>query len=230
VAGGRGPAAPEIPQAARVVLTALCLLWAAVYWRGYGPANFLWFCDLANFLIVAALWARSPLLLSAQAVSVVAAQIAWSLDLAIRLLTGSHWIGATEHLFDPALARSLRLAALFHVAVPGIVLWALWRMGYDRRGWRLQTAIAWVVLPASWLVGPDSNLNFSWGPGESPQTLVHPLVYLLGLMLGYPLVLYLPAHLVFRCWSPGDAQSGQGAIAERRARAGARGVRTGRAP
>lgn len=191
-----------IPFPVKAALTALCLVWAIVYWRGYGPANFLWFCDLANFLIVVALWAQSPLLLSAQAVSVVAAQIVWSLDLVIRLLSGSHWIGATQHLFDPSVAPSLKIASLFHVVVPGIVLWALWRVGYDRRGWLLQTAIAWLVLPASYWVAPDGNINFVRGPGESAQTLLHPLVYLLALILGYPLVLYLPAHLLFRWLLP----------------------------
>ena len=193
-----------IPLPAKAVLTALLLVWAAVYWRGYGPANFLWFCDLANFLIVAALWAPSPLLLSSQAVSVVVAQIVWSVDLASRLLSGHHPIGATEHLFDPTVALSLKVASLFHVVVPAVVIWCLARVGYDRRGWLLQTAIAWIVLPASYQVGPASNINFVWGPLESPQTLVHPLVYLLALMVGYPLVLYLPAHLLFR-WLLPDA-------------------------
>lgn len=197
----------SIPFPVKAVLTASCLVWAVVYWRGYGPANFLWFCDLANFLIVAALWMESPLLLSAQAVSVVLVQTLWSLDLLGRLLTGGHWLGATQHLFDPTLAPSLKLASLFHVVVPPIVLWALSRLGYDRRGWLLQTAIAWVVLPASYAIAWDANVNFVQGPFEGPQTWVYPGVYLLVLMLGYPLVLYLPAHLLLHGWFSGRSHS-----------------------
>ena len=192
----------RIPLPLKVVLTALLGLWAVVYWRGYGPANFLWFCDLANFLIVVALWTESPLLLSSQAVSVLLAQTAWCLDVASRLLTGSHWIGSTSYVFDPALPLGLRAASLFHVGVPPLVLWALSRIGYDRRGWLLQTGLAWVVLPASHLVAPDRNVNFVHGPFGGPQTVLDPLVYLLALMVGYPLVLYLPGHLLLRSLVP----------------------------
>lgn len=197
-----------IPVALRLACTALLLGWTAVYWRGYGPANFLWFCDLANFLIVIALWAGSPLLLSAQAVSVVIVQTLWSLDVLCRALFGFHPIGATDYVFDPAIPLQLRAASLFHAAVPPLVLWSLRRLGYDRRGWLLQTGIAWVVLPASYLIVPaPGNTNFVRGPSSDAQTLVDPLVYLLLLMLAYPLLLYLPSHLLLRRLLP-DARRG----------------------
>ena len=141
------------------------------------------------------------------ALSVIVAQSVWCLDLAIRSLSGRPWLGATEHLFDPDVALGLKLGALFHVAVPPLVLWGLWRIGYDRRGWLLQTGIAWVVLPASHFAVPQGNLNFVRGPFDSPQTLLPPLVYLLVLMLGYPLVLYLPSHLLLRRLFPGGADA-----------------------
>ena len=40
--------------------------WAILYWRAHGPENFLWFCDLANFLVAFALLTESSLLLSSQ--------------------------------------------------------------------------------------------------------------------------------------------------------------------
>lgn len=198
---GRGATrAPSIPPSVKLVYTALFLVWAVVYWRGYGPSNFLWFCDLANFVILAGLWTESPLLLSSQAVSVVLVQTVWSLDVLCRLLTGSHPIGATEYLFDASTALGLRLGSLFHPVMPPFVLWCLWRLGYDRRGWLLQTAIAWVVLPVCYALLPDENLNLVRGPGDAPQTLAPPLVYLAALLIGYPLALYLPTHLLLRRW------------------------------
>ena len=32
------------------------------YWRAYGPTNFLYFCDVALFLTLGAVWLESPLL------------------------------------------------------------------------------------------------------------------------------------------------------------------------
>jgi hypothetical protein len=191
----------DVPISLKLAFTALLLVWVPIYWRGYGPYNFLWFCDLANFLTLVALWARSPLLLSSQAVSVVVVQTLWSLDVMGRVLTGTHPIGATEYLFDSSLSLVLRVASLFHLLMPPVLIWSLSRMGYDRRGWILQTAIAWIVLPVSYVAVPEGNINFVRGLGD-PQTLVPPLVHLLALMVGYPIVLYLPSHLLFRLLIP----------------------------
>ena len=44
-----------------------CIVWVPLYWRQYGLQNFLFFCDLGNFFITAALWLESPLIFSWQA-------------------------------------------------------------------------------------------------------------------------------------------------------------------
>ena len=88
----------------KLLVTGWLVVWAPIYWAAYGPQNFLWFCDLANFLIAAALWLESPVLLSSQAVSVLAVQIIWTSDVGTRLLLGFHPIGGTEFMFDPAKA------------------------------------------------------------------------------------------------------------------------------
>ncbi len=174
------------------------------YWLHYGPANFLWLCDLANFLILAGLWLESPLLLSSQAVSVLLVQTVWALDFFWRLLFGFHPLGATLYMFSPTIPLGIRLLSLFHLAVPPLLLWVLWRLGYDRRGWRLQTALASVVLPISFFfTDPERNLNWLWKPFEHPQTWLAPLAFLCVMMLIYPLLIYLPTHLVLRTWARG---------------------------
>ncbi len=189
----------RIPTWLKCAVTVLVLLWAGVYWRAHGPQNFLWFCDLANFLIAIALWLESPLLMSSQALSVLLVQILWTFDVAGRALLGSHPIGGTEYMFDSAIPLPLRLASCFHVAVPPLVVWGLWRLGYDGRAWLLQSAIAWVVLPLSYaLTTPSRNINWVFAPFGRPQTLVEPELYLVALMLVYPLLVYLPTHLVLR--------------------------------
>jgi len=191
----------RIPLSAKLIYTAWMAVWIPVYWMHAGPTNFLWLCDVANFLIALALWLESPLLISAQAVGVLFVQIVWCGDYFGRLLLGRHLLGGTEYMFDEAKPLYLRLFSLFHVAMPPLLLWAVKRLGYDRRGWLLQTAVTWVLLPATWLVvAPDRNINWVWKPFGKPQELLAPPLYLLALCLLYPLLLYLPTHLALRRW------------------------------
>ena len=194
----------RIPLAVKLIYTAWMAVWIPVYWVHSGPENFLWLCDVANILVAAALWLESPLLLSAQAVGVLFVQILWCGDWFSRLILGFHPIGGTEYMFDAAKPLYLRLFSLFHVAMPPLLLWAVKRLGYDRRGWLLQTAITFVLLPATWLIAPpDRNINWVWKPFGKPQELLSPPMYLLALCFLYPLLLYIPTHLVLgRWWRP----------------------------
>jgi hypothetical protein len=85
--------------------------------------------------------------------------------------------------------------------VPVLLVWGVARLGYDRRGWKLQTGIAWIVLPICFFFAdPARNLNWLHQPFGIPQTLMPPLAYLLFCMLAYPLVLYLPTHGALAAW------------------------------
>jgi hypothetical protein len=191
----------RIPLSVKLAYTAWMAVWIPVYWVHAGPQNFLWLCDVANFLVGLALWLESPLLLSSQAVGVLFIQILWAGDFFGRLILGFHPIGGTEYMFDAAKPLHLRLFSLFHVAMPPLLLWGVRRLGYDRRGWLLQTAITAVLLPATWLAAdPAKNVNWVWKPFGKPQELVSPEVYLLALIVLYPLLLYLPTHLLLSRW------------------------------
>ena len=43
-----------------------------LYWVTYSPWNFLYFCDVALLVTAMAIWIESPLLVSTQAVAIVA--------------------------------------------------------------------------------------------------------------------------------------------------------------
>jgi len=58
----------RIPLWLKVVYTGFVAVLVPYYWRTYGPVNFLWFCDIALLVTLAALWLESPLLFSMQAV------------------------------------------------------------------------------------------------------------------------------------------------------------------
>ena len=50
-------------------------------------------------------------------------------------------------------------------------------------------------------MGPDCNINWVWKPFDNPQDLLSPLLYLLALCLLYPLLLYIPTHLLLSRWA-----------------------------
>jgi hypothetical protein len=148
-------------------------VWVPAYWWHYGPLVFLNLCDIAVILTCVGLWRGSALLLSSQALSSLAIDLAWVLDLAFRAATGRHLIGGTEYMWDPAYPAWLRALSLFHVLLPAALLWALPRVGYDRRALAVQSAIALAVLALSRATSPELNVNFAfrdpifgraWGP------------------------------------------------------------------
>ena len=63
-----------------------------------------------------------------------------------------------------------------------------------------QTLLAWVVLPLTyWLADPKvENVNWVFGWTARPQTRMPPLAYLGLMMIGFPLLIYLPTHLVLQ--------------------------------
>ena len=60
-----------------------------------------------------------------------------------------------------------------------------------------QTMLAWLVLPATlWLAPPEKNINWVRGFGHPPRRRISlPLHFGLA-MLAYPLLIYLPTHLL----------------------------------
>jgi hypothetical protein len=190
------PARQKIPVWFRWLALLWLVIWFAAYWHAWGPANFLHLCDIAVILICFGLWADSALLVSSQAVSSLMIDIVWTLDVATRLIFGRHLIGGTEYLFDATTPLWARLLSLFHIVLPFLLLWSLHRLGYDPRGWKLQSAILVPILIASRHVTPDQNLNFavkdpflhrSYGPAP-----VHLAITFLFLVF----VVYLPTHLL----------------------------------
>ncbi len=204
---------PRLPLSVKLTYTAFLAVWIPVYWIHNGWQNFLWLCDLANFLVGLALWLESPLLLSAQAAGVLLVQVLWTVDYLGALLFGVHPIGGTEYMFNPATPWWLRGLSMFHIAMPPLLLWGVRRLGYDRRGWKLQTAITCVLLPATFLlVDPARNVNWLWRPFGVEQRWLPPAAFLVVAIAAYPILLYVPTHLLLSWWTarrrPGGERGG----------------------
>lgn len=168
-----------------------------VYWFRYGPQNYLWFSDIALIGAIPALWLEHALLASTLAVGVLLPEIFWNLSLFSRLLLGRRLTGMTDYMFEPERPAYLKALSLFHIPLPIVLLWLVWRLGYDPLAPLVMTAIAWLVLPLTYaFTDPARNINWVHGPGGEGvrQQRVHPLLYLGGLMVAFPLALYLPTH------------------------------------
>jgi hypothetical protein len=187
-----------IPLGLKIIYTLFVCALVPIYWRQYGPANFLWFSDIALLALVPALWLENALLVSIMAISVVFFEALWNIDFFFRLATGKSLIGLSAYMFDPKVPLFIRALSCFHIILPVLFLWLLHRLGYDQRAFLWQTMVAVVVLPVSYLLSnPQENVNWVYGFGQNPQKILPAPLLVILLMLLFPLVIYLPTHLVF---------------------------------
>ena len=114
-----------IPFWLKIAYTLFVTVLVPVYWVRYGPANFLWACDIALLVTVVTLWRESRLLASMMAVAVLLPELLWNLDFFLRLATGRDVIGldATGYMFNPQQPLPVRLPSLFPVFLPLLLLW-----------------------------------------------------------------------------------------------------------
>ncbi|HEU5246985.1 MAG TPA: hypothetical protein VFU09_07845 [Candidatus Udaeobacter sp.] len=187
-----------IPLGLKVIYTLFVCVLVPIYWRQYGPANFLWFSDIALLALVPALWLENALLVSMMAVSVVFFEVLWNIDFFFRLTTGKSLIGLSAYMFDPRIPLFIRGLSGFHIVLPLLLLWMLHRVGYDQRAFLWQTIVALVVLPLSYLVSnAQENVNWVYGFGQKPQSVLPGPLLVIFFMLLLPIAIYLPSHFLF---------------------------------
>ena len=184
-------ASNRVPLWLKFAYTAFMIVLVPVYWHYYGPTNFLYFCDVALFLILAGLWLDSPFLISMCAVGIMAPQTLWVLDFVLNVF-GVSLIGMTDYMFKHENSLFLRGLSLFHGWLPFLLAYLVWRLGYDRRGLPAWTVLAWALILICFFFmpppAPDAgltpvNINYVWGPSDSAaQSWVSPAVWVGGLM------------------------------------------------
>jgi len=166
------------------------------YALAYGLANFVFLCDLSVILATVGIWTSSRLLLSSQAVASLLVGVAWTVDVASRLLTGSHLIGATAYMWDPQRPLFARLLSLYHVVLPVVLVRALRRIGYDARGYWLQSAIAIVAVAAGRLFGSAANINYAFVDPLLKRTWGGPVTHVAAVAGFLVLLVYPLTHLL----------------------------------
>ncbi|HVB32869.1 MAG TPA: hypothetical protein VNJ52_00645 [Patescibacteria group bacterium] len=181
------PAARGISLWVKIAATAWVAAWLPIYAAYYGWANFLHLSDIAILLTTIGLWTSSGLLISSQAVSVLLGETLWIIDVLWTVGFGHHLIGGTGYMWDHQYPLWLRLMSLYHFVLPALLVWAVARLGYDRRGLKLQAGIGAAALVCGRLWGRKDNINFAfhdpifhWAWGPAPA---HLLVMFAGMIL-----------------------------------------------
>jgi hypothetical protein len=198
----------RLPLWLKIGWTVWLLVWAPLYWRQYGAQNFLYFCDIGNILIGVGLWLESALIFSWVGCGVLLFQSLYTIDLLGTFVTGHHFIGGTEYMFDPHLSLAVRLLSLFHVLTPPLLLWLIHRLGYDPRGWKLQSVMTWIVAPVNYFWRPEQNVNWARGLFYGEQHVVPGIVYLLAYLVTITFLVYWPTHLLLAAWAGRDKRHG----------------------
>jgi hypothetical protein len=199
-----------IPLVLKLALSVFVAVLVPYYWVTYSAWNFLFFCDFALLLSLCGFWLESPFLISMTAVGITAPQLLWVAD----LLTGARITGMTSYMFDSRLPVFVRALSSFHGWLPFVLIWGVWRLGYDRQALAAWTLISTVILLTSFFLAPKPpapaerpelavNINYVHGLSyEKPQTVMPPWLWLSIMIVGFPIVFYLPAHLAFRALIP----------------------------
>jgi hypothetical protein len=203
---------PRLPFALKLSFTAFIAVLVPVYWSQYGPTNFLFFCDLALALTLIAVWTEQALPAGMAAVGILIPQFFWCLDF-VTGFVGWHPIGMTRYMFDSSRSVFLRSLSLFHGWLPFLLLYLVKRLGYDRRALFVWTGLAWMAMLASYFFLPRPgallanplapvNVNFVFGLSDSAaQTWMPEVCWLVLLLIGLPVLIYLPTHWALNRWA-----------------------------
>ena len=198
-------AAARVPLIVKLAYTAFVAVLVPVYWHYYGPTNFLYFCDVALLLTVIAIWPENALLLSMCAVGILVPQTVWVIDFLLNA-AGLSLTGMTDYMFDANRSLFLRLLSLFHGWLPFLMIYLIWKTGYDRRAFWSWTSLAWVLLLISFFLMPPPNphpgltpvnINYVFGLSDyAAQRWMPAAVWFAGLSVCLPAFVFAPTHLV----------------------------------
>lgn len=199
----------RIPLWLKIAYTGFLAVMIPVYWINYGPTNFLYFCDVALLLTLVGIWKEDALLVSLPAVGILLPQVLWCADFLMELF-GGKLTGMTGYMFDENRSLFLRGLSLFHGWLPFLLVYLVWKLGYDRRallGWSVTCVtlclIAFFLLPAAGAELADPklprNINYVFGMDDAkPQSWMPPLAYLGTWIAALTGIVFIPTHFLLK--------------------------------
>jgi hypothetical protein len=208
--------AARVPLAVKLAYTAFVAVLVPVYLHYYGPTNFLYFCDIALVLTLFAIWPENALIISMCAVGIVVPQAVWVVDFLVNL-SGFSLTSMTDYMFQSNHSLFLRLLSSFHGWMPFLLLYLVWKIGYDRRALWPWTSLFWAVMLICFFFMPPPtpdpgltpvNINYVWGMRDTEaQNMLPPWLWLTSLMIGIPLFVFIPTHFILSLTMPSAAEA-----------------------
>ncbi len=167
----------KIPLIAKGAFSVFIVGWFFSNWVGNGLHSFLWICNASLLLVFLALIFESKLLASMALVGDFVYAVIWNIDFHATLV--SPFKGMTGYMLGPNHLLWLRTFSLFHIALPVLMVWLIFRLGYDRRAWPLQFLLSTFLGYISWVVGgPDKNINGVYSYEKVAAFNMAPVLYL----------------------------------------------------
>jgi hypothetical protein len=207
------PKKARIPLAVKLAYTAFVAVLVPYYWNAYGPTNFLYFCDVALLMAVVAMWKEDSLLASMPTVGILISQTIWCADF-FGSLVGMPITGMTAYMFNENLSLFTRGLSFFHCWLPFLLLWMVWRLGYDRRAYLYWTILAWALMLVCYFLMPAPpapnenpnlpvNINYVYGfSDDKPQSWMDPRLFFAMMMVALPVCLWPADWLLKKMFRP----------------------------
>lgn len=127
-------------------------------------------------------------------VGYLAYEIFWNIDF-ILLLFSLPNSGATDYMLYSPKPTWIRSLSLFHVVLPPLMIWLIYRLGYDKRAWVFQIPVIIIQVLLTWLLTkPTKNINLVFGYQKILQLNMNPYLYLTLLSSAAVLIIFL-THL-----------------------------------
>lgn len=178
-------------------ITIFTLILIPIYWHYYSFYNFLWLSDIGLFLTVIGLWLNSNLIFSMATVGILLLEIVWNIDFFVDLFTKINLIDLSDYMFNSEYPLPLRLISLFHVFVPIIWLFYLYKWGYNKKAFLSFLPLFWADILAVYLFSsPSENINWVFLPQIYKWTYISQPIWLLIMLFGFPLFIFLPMHFL----------------------------------
>jgi hypothetical protein len=196
----------RIPMIVKIAFTAFMAILVPVYWKNYGPTNFLYFCDVALFMTLIAVWTEKPIWASMPAVGILVPQFVWCLDF-VGSAVAMPLTGMTAYMFDSKIELFARGLSFFHFWLPFLLVYLVYKLGYDRKAFLYWTICAWLLILVCYFFMPAPpappgstlpvNINYVYGIGDAAkQTWMPELAWVGFLMVALPALFYVPAHFL----------------------------------
>jgi hypothetical protein len=199
----------RLPLGLKLFMVSFSLILAVYASATQGPWTLFYVCDVALFLAAIGICSERSLPVSMAAVGVLVVQGLWVADLLLTAMDLSP-VRMTGYMLNDNVSVIKRVISLFHAWLPLVLLFSIWRLGYDARAMKYWSAVCIVVLLISYFLLPRPpapvddplmavNVNYVFGLYMSgPQQNMPELAWLGGMLVVLPLCFFLPAHLLLK--------------------------------